>query len=253
MAQEGSFIRSTERHANNTVSTGAIKQFTMSSKVSSSAPRQAAPSCGVLSIPARARLSRELERLRNDPPPGIAAFPVTEGDLSQWRAEINGPPDGPFEKGIWCISIKFPSRYPMEPPLCLFTSRPAPYHPNIDAEGRICLDTLKSAPAGSWSPAVSLASLLLSLQTLLGNPNPDDGLVAEISQLYQVHPEKWWKEAKRQTQLMLENSYLSVATKAKRFLEETQTIESIGKKTETTPDRKRLKESTTTWIQDNVS
>ena len=171
----------------------------------SSHAQQACAPC-TLSIPAKARLTRELQRLKNDPPPGIAAYlEADEDDLSSWRAEIVGPPDSPFEDGIFELSIRFPSRYPMEPPSCQFISRPAPYHPNIDASGRICLDTLKSPPAGTWSPAVSFSSLLLSLRSLLGEPNPDDGLVADISQQYRLHPDQWQMEAKKQTKLMMEN------------------------------------------------
>lgn len=157
-----------------------------------------------LSIPGKARLTRELQRMQSDPPPGITACLENEHDLTTWRAEIAGPPDSPFEDGVFELLIKFSSRYPIEPPSCRFTARP-PHHPNIDASGRICLDTLKSPPAGSWSPAVSLSSLLLSLRALLGEPNPDDGLVAEISQQYRLHPERWRAEAKEQTKLMMEN------------------------------------------------
>lgn len=155
----------------------------------------------ILSIPAKARLKRELTLLTTDPPPGIAAYLESEDDLSRWKAEISGPEDSPFEDGVFEVRIRIPSRYPMEPPICRFVSEPAPYHPNIDSQGRICLDTLKSPPAGSWSPAVSLPSLLLSLRSLLAEPNPEDGLEAEISNLYKHHPEQWRAEARRRTQL----------------------------------------------------
>jgi len=32
------------------------------------------------------RLARELELLRNDPPPGVAAWPVDEANLSRFHA-----------------------------------------------------------------------------------------------------------------------------------------------------------------------
>lgn len=53
------------------------------------------------------------------------------------------------------------------------------YHPNIgtiyidiDKLGRICLDILKK----NWSPALQIKSVLLSIQSLLSEPNPDDPL-----------------------------------------------------------------------------
>ena len=172
---------------------------TMSGASSSSLSRLPleSASSSTLSIPAKARLSRELSRLQKDPPPGIAAYLETDDNLSLWRADIVGPPDSPFQGGVFRLAIKFPPRYPMEPPSCRFISHPAPHHPNIDSSGRICLDTLKSPPSGTWSPAVSLSSLLLSLRSLLVEPHPDDGLlVVDISQQYRLHPEQWRAEAK---------------------------------------------------------
>lgn len=145
--------------------------------------------------PAIARLTRELVLLQSDPPPGIVAFLDDERDMSLWTAQIIGPE--PFENGVFTVRIKIPPRYPFEPPVCQFVGTLIPYHPNIDSAGRICLDTLKLQPAGSWSPAVSLPSLLLSLRSLLSDPNPDDGLVAEISNLYKLNPDEWKAEARR--------------------------------------------------------
>jgi ubiquitin-conjugating enzyme E2 T len=190
-----------------------------------------------LSIPAKARLSRELSRLQQDPPPGIAAFLETDDNLSVWHAEIVGPPNSPFQDGVFELVMKFPPRYPMEPPNCRFTSNPAPYHPNIDSSGRICLDTLKSPPSGTWSPAVSLSSLLLSLRSLLAEPNSDDGLVADISQQYRLHPEQWRAEAKRQTQLLMMKNTSSCCTQ-KRALDKAEKEE-----TNLGVEQKRLKQS----------
>ena len=114
------------------------------------------------------------------------------------RAQITGPEDSPFEKGVFLLLVNISGRYPFEPPRCRFVT--PVYHPNIDSGGRICLDTLKSPPGGSWSPAVSLPSLLLSIRSLLASPNPDDGLVPEISELYKRNPKKWEEEARVRTE-----------------------------------------------------
>lgn len=198
---------------------------------SSRSPQAAVTS--TLSIPGKARLTKELQLLKMDPPPGIRhASPESDDNLTVWKAEIVGPPDSPFEHGVFELDIKFPSRYPMEPPNCRFTCQIAPYHPNIDSNGRICLDTLKSPPAGTWSPAVSLSSLLLSLRALLAEPNPDDGLVADISQQYRLNPEQWRIEARKQTKRMMEMQTAKTSsdgsTGNKRKLKATTNSEGTG-------------------------
>lgn len=147
----------------------------------------------------KARLMREMSLLSKDPPPGIAAYTPDPADMTQIRAQITGPEGSPFETGVFLLTVHITARYPFEPPRCRFLT--PLYHPNVDSHGRICLDTLKSPPAGSWSPAVSLPSLLLSIRSLMAEPNPDDGLVPEISELYKRNPAQWTKEAERRTKL----------------------------------------------------
>ena len=147
----------------------------------------------------KARLMREMSLLQKDPPPGVAAYAPDPSDMTSIRAQITGPEGSPFEGGIFLLTVNITGRYPFEPPRCRFLT--PLYHPNIDSGGRICLDTLNSPPAGSWSPAVSLPSLLLSIRSLMAEPNPDDGLVPEISELYKRNPTEWQREAKKRTQL----------------------------------------------------
>jgi ubiquitin-conjugating enzyme E2 T len=172
----------------------------------------------VVSPATKARLLREMSLLSRDPPPGIAAYlpddstsdssssSSSSSDMTKIRVQITGPE--PFESGIFLLLVNITSRYPFEPPRCRFLT--PIYHPNIDSGGRICLDTLKVPPAGSWSPAVSLPSLLLSIRSLMAEPNPDDGLVPDISELYKRNPEKWREEARRRTKVDATNDQLVV-------------------------------------------
>ena len=76
----------------------------------------------------------------------------------------------------------------MSPPKVIFDTKI--YHPNIgtfflklDNLGRICLDILKK----NWSPALQVKSVLLSIQSLLSEPNPDDPLNNEAAEQWKTN------------------------------------------------------------------
>jgi len=148
-----------------------------------------------LAPPAKNRITRELAMLSSDPPPGISCYAPTD-NLTYLHGTIVGPPDTPFESAIFLLTINIPNRYPFEPPRVRFVT--PLWHPNIDASGRICLDTLKSRPAGSWSPAVSLPSLLLSIRSLMAEPNSADGLVANVTKQFKENNDAWYAQASQQ-------------------------------------------------------
>eukprot|EP00761_Pharyngomonas_kirbyi_P011813 gb/GECH01011839.1/.p1 GENE.gb/GECH01011839.1/~~gb/GECH01011839.1/.p1 ORF type:complete len:148 (+),score=15.65 gb/GECH01011839.1/:1-444(+) len=123
------------------------------------------------------RISKELSDLQKDPPVSCSAGPVGD-DLFHWSATIMGPPESPFAGGVFFLNIHFPTDYPFKPPKVQFTTRI--YHPNINSNGHICLDILKD----QWSPALTISKVLLSICSLLTDPNPEDPLVPEIAHLY---------------------------------------------------------------------
>jgi ubiquitin-conjugating enzyme E2 T len=147
-------------------------------------------------IPAKMRVTRELSLLSTSPPPGISCYTPND-TLTHLHAHISGPPDSPFEDGCFLLVIHIPMRYPFEPPRVRFLT--PIHHPNIDSQGRICLDSLKSQPTGSWSPAISLPSLLLQIRALMGEPNAEDGLVAEVTEQYKKNFDSWHNDAKKLT------------------------------------------------------
>ena len=142
------------------------------------------------------RLARELGMLANDPAPGISAWSIGD-DMTNLEAMILGPDDSPYKGGSFLLKIQVPLRYPLEPPHVRFMT--PIYHPNIDSEGRICLDTLKMPPQGTWTPSVNINTLLLTLRLLLSNPNADDGLVPEITEQYRKDRVAFAKIAKDMT------------------------------------------------------
>ena len=136
------------------------------------------------------RLKKELEKIKKDPIPHVDAGPKDETKIDLWNAIIIGPEDTPYANGIFTVSIYFPDEYPMVPPKVKFNTRI--YHPNITPNGEICLDILKT----NWSPALDISKVLLSLCSLLSDPNPDDPLVPEVAELYIKDIEKFNSRAR---------------------------------------------------------
>lgn len=120
------------------------------------------------------RILKETERLQNDPVPGITARPF-EDNLRHFQVTIEGPIQSPYAGGLFHLELFCSEDYPMSPPRVRFTTRI--FHPNIDRLGRICLDILKD----KWSPALQIRTVLLSIQALMGAPNPDDPLANDVA------------------------------------------------------------------------
>jgi len=138
------------------------------------------------------RLRKELDDMEKDAVPNLSAGPV-DGNLFEWEAVILGPVDTPYEGGVFNLNISIPSNYPFKPPMVTFKTRI--YHPNINSAGSICLDILKS----QWSPALTISKILLSICSLLSDPNPNDPLVPEIANLYKNNNELYVNTAKEWT------------------------------------------------------
>ena len=102
----------------------------------------------------------------------------------QWNAVIFGPgiisgesfiryylttyiADTPFEDGTFKLLLTFDESYPNKPPTVKFLSRM--FHPNVYANGELCLDILQNR----WSPTYDVAAILTSIQSLLHDPNPN--------------------------------------------------------------------------------
>ncbi|KAJ1325690.1 ubiquitin-conjugating enzyme E2 D [Microdochium nivale] len=130
------------------------------------------------------RINKELADLGRDPPSSCSAGPVGE-DLFHWQATIMGPADSPYQGGVFFLAIHFPTDYPFKPPKVNFTTKI--YHPNINSNGSICLDILRD----QWSPALTISKVLLSICSMLTDPNPDDPLVPEIAHVYKQDRAKY--------------------------------------------------------------
>ena len=138
------------------------------------------------------RITKEIADLRKDAPDNCSAGPRGE-NMYLWDAVIMGPSDTPFAGGVFKLEIFFPTDYPFKPPKVLFTTKI--YHPNISTQGAICLDILKD----QWSPALTVSKVLLSICSLLSDPNPKDPLMPEIADEYMSNKTQYETNAKMWT------------------------------------------------------
>lgn len=124
------------------------------------------------------RLKREFQDIKRDAPCGCTAGPIKEDDMFNWEAMIFGPEDSPYAGGIFKLAITYPSEYPFKPPSIVFRTKV--YHPNISETGIICLDILKE----KWAPSLTISKVLLSIMSLLTDPNPSSALNGDAGRLY---------------------------------------------------------------------
>ncbi|XP_048840062.1 ubiquitin-conjugating enzyme E2 A isoform X2 [Brienomyrus brachyistius] len=85
------------------------------------------------------------------------------------------------------LTIEFTEEYPNKPPTVRFVSKM--FHPNVYADGSICLDILQNR----WSPTYDVSSILTSIQSLLDEPNPNSPANSQAAQLYQENKREYEK------------------------------------------------------------
>ena len=134
------------------------------------------------------RIKKELKDLETHPSTEISAGPVDD-DLYKWNATIIGPPTSPYGGGVFHLKINFPQDYPFKPPKVCFETKI--YHLNINEKGGISMNILKD----NWSPALTISKVLLSICSLLINPNPDNPLRPNIAKLYKTNRMQHDREA----------------------------------------------------------
>ncbi|XP_057321255.1 ubiquitin-conjugating enzyme E2 T-like [Microplitis mediator] len=139
------------------------------------------------------RLTRELAKLTQNPPEGIACY-QKDDKINHLIVTILGPSGSPYEGGLFKLEVEVDDSYPFEPPRIKFLT--PVYHPNIDNGGRICMDLLKMPPNGSWNPTFTLENIFVAVQSLLGHPNPDDPLMPAIANEYRFYKSEFEKKAR---------------------------------------------------------
>uniref|UniRef100_A0A3B4DMG4 Ubiquitin-conjugating enzyme E2 G2 n=1 Tax=Pygocentrus nattereri TaxID=42514 RepID=A0A3B4DMG4_PYGNA len=132
------------------------------------------------------------------------AGPVNEENFFEWEALIMGPEDTCFEGGVFPAILSFPSDYPLSPPKMKFTCDM--FHPNIYPDGRVCISILHApgddpmgyeSSAERWSPVQSVEKILLSVVSMLAEPNDESGANVDASKMWREDREQFNRLAKQ--------------------------------------------------------
>ncbi|TDZ27465.1 putative asparagine synthetase [Colletotrichum spinosum] len=143
------------------------------------------------------RLQEERKQWRKDHPFGFFAKPQRNAqgtlDLKVWECGIPGKEKTIWEGGLFKLTITFPEEYPTKPPKCKFV--PPLFHPNVYPSGTVCLSILNEEEA--WKPAITVKQILLGIQNLLDDPNPESPAQAEAYSLFKKDKAEYEKRIKR--------------------------------------------------------
>jgi len=122
------------------------------------------------------RVMRELSDLENNPPEGIRVQ-TSDEDMLDVTGIIEGPDGTPYAGGYFKVKFKFTEEFPAAPPKCWFATKI--FHPNVGANGEICVNTLKK----DWKSIYGIGHILVTVKCLLIYPNPESALDEEAGKL----------------------------------------------------------------------
>jgi len=140
------------------------------------------------------RILKEISELNAEPLDGIRLMP-NEQDMCDIQAFIDGPADTPYYGGLFRIKIILCKGFPQQPPKAYFITKI--FHPNVAANGEICVNTLKK----DWKPDLGIKHILLTVKCLLIVPNPESALNEEAGKLLLENYDEYFSRAKLYTEV----------------------------------------------------
>lgn len=98
-------------------------------------------------------------------------------DLTIFEVSIT-PDSGYWKDATYKFKFDIPDHYPHTPPKVHCDTKI--YHPNINLEGKVCLNILRE----DWKPVLDINAVIYGLIFLFYEPNPDDPLNLEAAELF---------------------------------------------------------------------
>jgi len=142
------------------------------------------------------RVQKEIAECQKDTTSNVKLRLVDDSSHDHLIGSFKGPEGTPYEGGHFDVDIVIPEQHPFQAAKMKFITKV--YHPNVSSDsGAICVDILKN----TWSPVLTLKTTLISLQSLLCSPEPNDPQDAEVAKHFMTSKTSFNDTARYWTQI----------------------------------------------------
>ena len=147
----------------------------------------------------KALLKKQFKDINKASDLGLSVGLVDENNFYKWSVVIFGPTETIYEGGFFRAILDFPEDYPNNPPKMQFTTKM--WHPNIYKDGKVCISILH--PPGTdkfneqekaeerWRPSLGAEEILLSVISMLNDPNPDSPANIDAAVMFRNNREEY--------------------------------------------------------------
>jgi len=149
-------------------------------------------------------LMNQFRSMKEDPVWGIDVEYFDESNVLEWKVFLEGPVGTPYEGGTFQLKLVFPKDYPYSPPSLTFLSKF--WHPNVYSDGKVCISILHppvndemsgERPEERWLPTQSPETILLSVQSMLNEPNFSSPANVDASVMWKKNPKEFRNTVKK--------------------------------------------------------
>ncbi|KAL7731568.1 hypothetical protein ACLKA6_013098 [Drosophila palustris] len=164
-------------------------------------------------------LAMEYKSLQEEPVEGFRVKLMNDENLFEWEVAIFGPPDTLYQGGYFKAHMKFPHDYPYSPPSIRFLTKV--WHPNVYENGDLCISILHppvddpqsgELPCERWNPTQNVRTILLSVISLLNEPNTYSPANVDASVMYR----RWRDSQDNEYPNIIRKQALAANAEAKR-------------------------------------
>ncbi|KRK02102.1 ubiquitin-conjugating enzyme E2 R2 isoform X2 [Drosophila yakuba] len=214
VAEQMTTAASTSQHA----TSSSTMMASSGSLATSSSATGAAPTTTPSSSAVRA-LAMEYKSLQEEPVEGFRVKLINDDNLFEWEVAIFGPPDTLYQGGYFKAHMKFPHDYPYSPPSIRFLTKV--WHPNVYENGDLCISILHppvddpqsgELPCERWNPTQNVRTILLSVISLLNEPNTFSPANVDASVMYR----RWRDSQDNEYPNIIRKQALAANAEAKR-------------------------------------